>query len=114
VVADVLAPRPRNSTTNKAKRGADAQGKGNQRPDSPASETLAGLGTTKQEIGGEGAEASAALGTSRHERSGVFHHKTAIQFLLGREVLDVQGGELGATEGAAGRGPECPKASSLL
>ena len=68
-----LAPRPRNSTTDKAKRGADAKGKGNQRPDGPASETLAGLGTTKQEIGGEGAEASAALGTSRRERSGVPH-----------------------------------------
>jgi hypothetical protein len=44
------------------------------------------------------------------EMSGSWAKITSVLF----EVLDVQGGELGATEGAAGRGPECPKASSLL
>ena len=44
------------------------------------------------------------------EVSGSWAKITSVLF----EVLDVQGGELGVTEGAAGRGPECPKASSLL
>jgi hypothetical protein len=44
------------------------------------------------------------------EVSGSWAKITSVLF----EVLDVQGGELGVTEGAAGRGPECPKAAAAL
>jgi CheY-like chemotaxis protein len=60
----------------------------------------------------DGVEALASLKANAFacEVSGSWAKITSVLF----EVLDVQGGELGATEGAAGGGPECPNASSLL
>ena len=53
-------------------------------------------------------QALLAVAPRLREVSGSWAKITSVLF----EVLDVQGGELAATEGAAGRGPECPKASA--